>query len=374
MKRGRSTIWWFKGLLPLILFCGLSQQAYAFVLISNGGKIARWENGRVNYYLKDIPDEFEAAIEDSFDAWTDISGIDLRFIPKGSIGEVRSRDQKSSLTWVEEGWTSLSFRPPSNALAVTLSSFDSSSGLITDADIYFNDEDFDWAVIESEEDERFVDVQNIATHEIGHMIGLDHSTVNFFETDPELAEATMFYASGSGETSRRVPKTDDIRGVTALYSADPLPAAKVTAVEELERVGRTVLYRISGENFTEYTSFVFASENFSMGDVVARYKTILSSSEAEVEFNFSGFYDLTPQLLVFNGAGSSYSVDWELDASLLGPSSLSANESSGGGGCSSRPGSAMFDLSWMLILALSFLLSSRRRAFEYVEKFRHRAK
>jgi hypothetical protein len=364
-KRGRF-IRAFAWLLPLVVF---SFDLQAFVLISNGGKVARWPNGRVEYYYKDVSNPRKSAIEASFDAWFEVSGIDLSFVAKGNSATSQSRDGRNVLSFVSENWTSLSFRPPTNALAVTLSSFNTQSGDIVDADIYFNADYFEWGNVESEEDMDFVDVQNIATHEIGHMIGIDHSSVNYFETDNELAEATMFYASGSGETSRREPKADDIRAVRALYSDSALPQATISEVEEIDRVGRTVLYRVRGTNFNDLTSFIMASESFSMGDIVSRYKTILSSTEAEVEFNLAGFFDLTPQFVVLNAAGDPDAIAFELDASLLGPNSISASEDSGGGGCSARHNSRSVDFVWILFLALIlglkfkpvFLRATRRR-------------
>jgi hypothetical protein len=335
------------GWLPFILFTPDSQ---AFVLISNGGKVARWPDGRVEYYYKDISSSWRNAVEASFDAWANISGVDLNFVSKGNSSSAGSRDGRNVISFVGDEWTSLSFRPPSNALAVTLSSFSPSDGAIIDADIYFNDDDFDWGIVQDEDDLDLVDVQNIATHEIGHMIGIDHSSMNFFETDQELAEATMFYASGAGETSRRVPKIDDERAVRALYPSSELEAATIASAEEIDRIGRTVLYRVQGTNFGELTSFIMASESFSMGDIVARYKTILSSTEAEVEFNLAGFYDLTPQFMVFNGAGNPSAISFQLDRALLGSSAYSADADSSGGGCSSRPNSRGIDLLWVVLL------------------------
>ena len=52
------------------------------------------------------------------------------------------------------------------------------------------------------------DIQNCMTHEVGHMIGLDHSAV---------PEATMYESGPTGETSKRSLSQDDIHGVFYLY-------------------------------------------------------------------------------------------------------------------------------------------------------------
>ena len=56
----------------------------------------------------------------------------------------------------------------------------------------------------------------LLTHEVGHTLGLAHSSENPAETDPSLRDATMYYAAhfdGRGASLR----SDDIAGVCALY-------------------------------------------------------------------------------------------------------------------------------------------------------------
>ena len=55
---------------------------------------------------------------------------------------------------------------------------------------------------------QFYDVQNILTHELGHALGLDHST---------NTEATMYGSAERGETKKRDLHTDDLNGYWAIY-------------------------------------------------------------------------------------------------------------------------------------------------------------
>jgi hypothetical protein len=55
-----------------------------------------------------------------------------------------------------------------------------------------------------------VDLQSVATHEIGHFLGLDHSA---------LISATMFWTVGSGFVYPRTLSADDIAAVSTLYPA-----------------------------------------------------------------------------------------------------------------------------------------------------------
>jgi hypothetical protein len=53
-----------------------------------------------------------------------------------------------------------------------------------------------------------IDLESVATHEVGHLLGLDHSSI---------LSATMFPTVGEGFTYPRVPSNDDIAGVSSLY-------------------------------------------------------------------------------------------------------------------------------------------------------------
>ncbi len=80
-----------------------------------------------------------------------------------------------------------------------------SDGYIKDADIRFNAADFKWS---TSGEKGKMDLQNIATHEIGHFFGLDHTMV---------FGATMYPYSGLAETGGRSIEEDDIKGICYLY-------------------------------------------------------------------------------------------------------------------------------------------------------------
>ena len=55
-----------------------------------------------------------------------------------------------------------------------------------------------------------MDFENIATHELGHSIGMGHPS-------SECIEETMYAYADFGETKKRTLNTGDIEGISELY-------------------------------------------------------------------------------------------------------------------------------------------------------------
>lgn len=117
-----------------------------------------------------------------------------------------------------------------NAPAQTVLHVDG-AGHFRDADIHLNAVDYAWSV---DGVPGTVDLRGILTHELGHVLGLGHSS------DPN---ATMF-ASTSDPASWRSLEADDIAGVCALYpgagraecnASDPCPSPYSCVAARCER-------------------------------------------------------------------------------------------------------------------------------------------
>lgn len=353
--------WTICGAVVILGLLFVVEKLHAFTVISNVGRPAAWPNAEVSYYFYDVPAEFQNALHDSFDVWTVINGVDLNITYQGLGTKAAARDGKNTISWVTEKWSELSFRPPSNALAVTLSSFSGSSGEVLDSDIYFNAQNFSWGNLDpGNPDYDLVDVHNVGTHEVGHLLGLDHSSALSFEPDEDLWEATMYYASSRGETFRRSPAWDDELGIRSLYPQRDVDAindiaasiseeegeeageayrtealshikaaARIDSVSELSSSDSIVILRVRGQNFSERTSFVLTAYSARVSDSVARYRTIVSSTEAEVRINLGDFTQANAYLLAFND--TSLIDSYPLNVSSF--SAFNAANSSSGGGC-----------------------------------------
>jgi hypothetical protein len=141
---------------------------------------------------------------------------------------------------------------PANALAVTSIFKNVKTGEIVDADIEFNAVDYTWGDLVGQPLERAdntTDFQNALTHEMGHVLGLDHNcyTINDGQSrqkdntgapevdcynNPSLpatvADATMYPSVAQNDVARRDLSADDVQGVTDIYphmhDVCPVPA------------------------------------------------------------------------------------------------------------------------------------------------------
>ncbi len=103
-----------------------------------------------------------------------------------------------------------------DTIAVAGTIFDTITGEIVDCDIVFNNRDNRFATTSTP---GIADVQSVATHEVGHLIGLDHSMVPTASMAPTLDVSL-------GEL-RRVLTADDVAGAAFLY---PVPGVPPVAV------------------------------------------------------------------------------------------------------------------------------------------------
>jgi hypothetical protein len=91
-------------------------------------------------------------------------------------------------------------------IARTSITFDPNTGAIFDADIEINSFDND---LSTGDELMGTDLQAVLTHEVGHFLGLDHSTFD---------NATMQANYDSSSLGARTLSSDDIAGVCSIYS------------------------------------------------------------------------------------------------------------------------------------------------------------
>jgi hypothetical protein len=203
--------------LLLILFIGLSGLffasgfAYGFELNRTAsGHIQRWDHKSLplGWYINfrgftgmsatDIEQSFQAAMSE----WTNPPCTSFRAIYRGNTAATFDGNDRKNVFFFSElrGFSTLT-------LAVTTTTFEPATGRLLDADIAFRST-ISWSNQPSPEQ---FDLLATAAHEIGHLLGLAHSSVS---------GATMESTARKGPNPQRHLSQDDINGLCFLYPRD----------------------------------------------------------------------------------------------------------------------------------------------------------
>jgi uncharacterized protein (TIGR03437 family) len=143
-----------------------------------------------------------AALQASLESWNGVAASRARFRPLG-IGD-RSLKGADSLNVFHFEDTPEAREMVGSAIAVAQSWYYPNSGRIIDTDIVFNPT----MVFSTIPSLGAFDIQSIATHELGHALGADHSP---------LESAAMYPYASPEETAERWLSPDDIAFVTDAY-------------------------------------------------------------------------------------------------------------------------------------------------------------
>lgn len=229
-RPGRRSSWSAR-LLPLLI-CSLvplllpvTARGYKRAEVSGvADRYLYWPKRTLGYSVnkqgcKDVSlQETLGAVKRAFFAWASPSCTDIYFNYGGLsdatrsnlvLGQADKPDGSNLIVW-HTSW------PPPGAPgggltkdmpAVTTVIYNTQSGVILDADIDLNSQDFFWTTFD-DTSQAATDIQNILTHEIGHLLGLTHSTTK---------EATMYEATFQSELDKRTLHADDQLGVCTIY-------------------------------------------------------------------------------------------------------------------------------------------------------------
>jgi MYXO-CTERM domain-containing protein len=158
--------------------------------------------------------ELERAVTDSFAAWDEVECSRMQLTDRGltdlSAAEFNQQsDARNSnlVVWRDENWNSVASR---QTFALTSVSYNPNTGEIADADIEINAQYYPISTTDPVE-ANHIDLRNTLVHEVGHFIGLDHTSVE---------RATMFASADIGEVDKRTLHPDDVDAICHVYPAD----------------------------------------------------------------------------------------------------------------------------------------------------------
>lgn len=248
--------------------------------------------------------------------------------PTASAGDLRGAVARATATWqavpsatvrfefqgmtsappgMVDGQTTIGFvdRPDlDRVLGATSFLIDTTNGRIVEADVFFNSH-FAWSVATAGTPGR-VDLESVALHELGHLLGLSHSALG--ETELTGSGGRRVTASGSimfpiamsaGTIADRVLHADDVAGISDLYPAVGQVAATGGITGRVTKGGQGLLGAhvvafnpetgASVGNFALNESGEFAIIRLAPGPYLLRVEPL---DDAEVDSFFSTAIDI----------------------------------------------------------------------------------
>jgi len=205
-------------LLALIAVLSLATSAGAYKRLKNqsSGQSLYWHSIPMQFNIDSTSappgvssSAFQSSIRASYTAWSSVSCSYYKSQDMGlTSNKSGNKSDKINTNTVPSYWS----QSP-NALGVTMTYMYGPK--ITDADTVYNP-NRQWSTTGAYNK---IDVQAVATHEIGHQLGLDHS---------QYQSATMYYAVGAGNLGPRSLHSDDISGLCAIYPSGGQPPPECT--------------------------------------------------------------------------------------------------------------------------------------------------
>ena len=145
-----------------------------------------------------------AAVNSAVEAWDVVTATNVFDYAGTTEKNWYELDEQNTISWVKF--------IPRDYIAVAVMWYDPATMIIYEVDIVFNTF-HNWGIDPSKRDRAF-DIQNIATHEFGHPVGLDDLY------DEIYSELTMYGYSSKGETKKCSLEDGDKAGAQELYG-DP---------------------------------------------------------------------------------------------------------------------------------------------------------
>ena len=237
-------------LLTGVLAVLSAQSALAYLKLggrsASGGTLTlRWQGMPIRYFVTNragggvSAEQLQSAVGRGFASWgaAPLTQLSSQFAGFTSAPPV-----------LNDGITTIGFSDRADldrVLGSTNFLFDTLTGEIAESDIFLNSS-FLWSVAAGGEANRF-DVESIALHEIGHLLGLGHSALG--ETELRAggrrvlgAEASMFpIAFSMGAIEGRTLKADDLAGIADSYPTTEFRRQRGSISGTVLKSGRGIL-------------------------------------------------------------------------------------------------------------------------------------
>ncbi|HXG90092.1 MAG TPA: matrixin family metalloprotease [Vicinamibacterales bacterium] len=234
----------------LVLLIGLGTPAPAAAYLKFGVRVGgrtvdvKW-NRTIPFFVTDrdgpgvTASQLRDAVVRAFNTW--------KAVPTAAV-QAEFQALTTAPPGLQDGRTTFGFldRPDlDRVLGATSFLLDGTTGEIIEADVFFNTR-FNWSTAAAGEPGR-IDLESVALHEIGHLLGLGHSALGETEMIPGgrrviASGAVMFpIAMMPGATADRQLQADDVAGISDLYPGPQFTQASSSISGRVLKNGSGVL-------------------------------------------------------------------------------------------------------------------------------------
>lgn len=225
------------GVLATLLGSPAEVQAYAFLLVEGGqGVSRRWDvgrfpDGRIPWFLSGVVGErlegersFADVVTAAFGHWESVEESSVAFAFRGTTSQANREagDRRNVVGFADADALG------TGVLGATFVTSDA-VGRILDADIVLS-RGIDFTTRLETFAGRF-DAESVLTHEVGHLLGLDHTG---------LVRATMAPFTDRGDVHQRLLVHDDAIAAGLLYPEGAFPAGRGTLTGTVSLEGEPV--------------------------------------------------------------------------------------------------------------------------------------
>ncbi len=251
--------------LNLILYKSISAQCYN-LWYSSANAVRHWTTSSVMFYVNvngsrffSSPHTVEAnAIGRAFASWQNVEPATISFVYGGFDNATNANDNKSVLYWNND------INVSAYVIASLTTYGNNYTGVLTNVDIWFNDRYYEWTDGTLVFDSKIMDIQSIATHEIGHFLGLNESDP-CMDNAPTMMTAPLWEAYFKSEAESpnlgiRNLAQGDMDGLNYLYGATLRVPQIFTTIEQaisFAQSGQTIL--VSNGNYSISNNLIISN-------------------------------------------------------------------------------------------------------------------